>query len=277
MGLSSNILWHQTNKKSFYEILNSKKLLYSYCQERIILAFKLKPVAFPMISLSDYPLSEINHNKWAYGNYCIGFKQKWGVEAGFSPVWYCSYGSRGIRQLNILLAEAIKNNSKYLNGVIMYMFANMKLVDAPLETKNKIFNQYRFYDEREWRLVPYITETDKAGVLPYLTDVAYKKYKDEHDNSSLLEIGVDFQYDDISYIIVETDSEVQKARDIVGNKIHIFTKAEVIEDVEGVDHDGEIIISQEKQDIEAARRQLDRIKKAWIEAAERRKTKSNGK
>lgn len=277
MGLSSNILWHQTNEKGFYEILKSRKLLYSYCQERIIPAFKLKPVAFPMISLSDYPLSEINHNKWAYGNYCIGFKQKWGIEAGFSPVWYCSYGSRGIRQLNLLLAEAIKSDYKPLIGIVMFMFANMKLVDSPLETKNKTFNQYRFYDEREWRLVPYITETDKAGVLPYMTKVDYEKFKEEHNNSSLLEIGVEFQYDDISYIIVETDVDVQKVRNIVGEKTHIFTKAEVIEDVEGVDHHDELIPSQEQQDIEAARRQLDRIRKAWTEAAERRKKKSNGK
>lgn len=97
MGLSSNILWHQTDEAGFYKILESKKLFYSYSQERIIPSFKLKPVAFPMISVSDYPLSEIDNNQWAYGNYCIGFKQQWGVKAGFSPVCYCSYGSRSLR------------------------------------------------------------------------------------------------------------------------------------------------------------------------------------
>lgn len=90
MGLSSNILWHQTGEEGFYAILKSKRLRYSYCLERIIPEFKLKPIAFPMISVSDYPFSEIGNNKWAYGNYCIGFKQNWGVKVGFSPVTYCS-------------------------------------------------------------------------------------------------------------------------------------------------------------------------------------------
>lgn len=59
MGLSSNILWHQTDEKGFYDILRSKKLFYSYSREKIILLFDFKPVAFPMISVSDYPLSII--------------------------------------------------------------------------------------------------------------------------------------------------------------------------------------------------------------------------
>ena len=61
MGLSSNILWHQTNEKGFYEILESKKLRFSNCLERIIPEFKLEPIAFPMISVSEYPLSEIGN------------------------------------------------------------------------------------------------------------------------------------------------------------------------------------------------------------------------
>lgn len=93
MGLSSNILWHQTKSSGFYKILESKQLLYSYSLERIVPLKGFKAVAFPMISLSDFPFSEIANNKWTYGNYCIGFKREWGVKVGFSPVWYCSFGS----------------------------------------------------------------------------------------------------------------------------------------------------------------------------------------
>lgn len=102
MGLSSNILWHQTNEDSFYKILKSKKLLYSYSLEKIIPSFYFKPVAFPMISMSDYPVSEIGSNSWAYGDYCIGFRQIWGVKAGFSPVWYCT-----IRELSELVVKVV--------------------------------------------------------------------------------------------------------------------------------------------------------------------------
>lgn len=262
MGLSSNILWHQTNESGFYEILKSKKLRYSYCLERIIPEFHLEPIAFPMISVSDYPLSEIGNNKWAYGNYNIGFRQEWGVKAGFSPVWYCSMGSRGLRQLNVLLKDALKNESKGWFGAIMYLYALMKFDQAPLITKNKEFKKYRFYDEREWRIVPYITETDKAEVMPFLTEDGCKEYKANHNGSSLLDIGVDFQYEDIHYIIVDKVDDVQKTKDIVGDRIHVFTKDEVVENVIGIDHHDEIFPSPLEQDIEAAKRQLERTMNA---------------
>lgn len=275
MGLSSNILWHQTCEKCFYEILKSKKLKYSYCLERIIPEFKLKPIAFPMISVSDYPLSEIGNNKWAYGNYCIGFKQSWGVKEGFSPVWYCSIGSRGLRQLSVLLEDALKNESKGRFGAVMYLYALMKFNQAPLTTKNKEFKRYRFYDEREWRIVPYITETETAKVMPFLVGDGYKEYKNAHNGSSLLDIGVEFQYVDIHYIIVEKDEDVQKTKDIVGDRIHIFTKDEVVEDVIGVEHHDEILPSPEQLDSEAAQRHVTRLTMMAKELWEKRKEEKN--
>lgn len=271
MGLSSNILWHQTREDGFYKILKSKKLLYSYSLERIVPVKGMKPIAFPMISVSDYPISEISNNDWRYGSYCIGFRQEWGIKAGFSPVWYCSYGSHSLRQLYILLDEAIQRKSQGHIGVIMALFANMKLNQAPLQTKNQRFGKYRFYDEHEWRIVPYIAETDKAEVMPFLPEEGYNEYKENHNGNSLLDIGVEFQYDDIHYIIVEKEADVQKTRDIVGDKIHIFTKEEILEDVVGVAHHEEILPSQVDLDYEAAQRHVARMIKMAHDIWEQRK------
>lgn len=261
MGLSSNILWHQTNEQGFYEILKSKKLRYSYCLKRIVPEFKFKPIAFPMISVCDYPLSEIGNNQWAYGNYCIGFKQNWGVKAGFSPVTYCSLGSRSLQVLNILLDDSLKNDIQSRLGAVMYLFAHMKFVQAPLVTKHEKFKNYRFYDEREWRVVPYITETDNAELWPFYDEEGYMVFKKENNGTSLLDIGVDFQYDDIHYIIVEKEEDIHRTREIVGDRIHIFTKDEVVEDVIGVDHHEEMLPSPEQLDYEASMRHLARISK----------------
>ena len=270
MGLSSNILWHQTDEAGFFKILESKKLFYSYSQERIIPSFKLKPVAFPMISVSDYPLSEIGNNQWAYGNYCIGFKQQWGVKAGFSPVCYCSYGSRSLRQIDLLLHEAIQTDSQKIFGLAMFVFAHMKFVQAPLKTRSKSFSNYRFYDEREWRVVPYITETDQTEVMPFLTEDGYKVYKEAHNGSSRLDIGVDFQYDDISYVIVERKEDVMRVKTLLGDSCHIFTKEEILTDVVGIGHHEEILPSLEQQDFEAAQRHIERMSKKWKEALVKR-------
>ena len=275
MGLSSNILWHQTNEEGFYEILKSKKLRYSYCLERIVPEFKLKPIAFPMISVSDYPMSEVGNNKWAYGNYCIGFKQSWGVKVGFSPVTYCSYGSRGLKVLNLLLDDSLRNDNKSRFGAVMYLFAHMKFVQAPLVTKHKKFKNYRFYDEREWRVVPYITETDNAELWPFYDEEGYKVFKKENNGTSLLDIGVDFQYDDIHYIIVEKERDIHRTREIVGDRIHIFTKDEVVEDVIGVDHHEEILPSQFEMDLEASQRHLARVSKIMHDKMEEKFGKNN--
>lgn len=275
MGLSSNILWHQTNKNGFYSILKTKKLLYSYSLERVVPAFKMDPIAFPMISMCDYPFSEIGNNKWTYGNYCIGFKRSWGEKVGFSPVWYCSIGSRGLRQLDVLLEEGIKKESKGIFGVAMFLFAHIKFDQAPLKVNKRIFNKYRFYDEREWRIVPYITETDSAELYPFLTESGYKEYKQTHNGNSHLGIGVEFDYDDINYIIVENEEDVHCTREIVGERIHVFTKNEVVEDVIGVGHHEEIIPSPEQQDFEAAKRHIERIGSMLIEGLKKRKKGNN--
>ena len=69
MGLSSNILWHQTGEEGFYAILKSKRLRYSYCLERIIpvrirgtgtfihLLYTNKHILFPHESLSKCSLN----------------------------------------------------------------------------------------------------------------------------------------------------------------------------------------------------------------------------
>lgn len=260
MGLSSNILWHQTNEEGFYEILKSKKLRYSYSQERIILKLKLEPIAFPMISVSDYPFAEIGNNKWAYGDFCIGFNQNWGNNVGFSPVYYVNPNSHILNLLDNLFDNVAECGSPKDLNIAMYLFSNLKYIEGPLKTKKKNFKKYRFYDEREWRSVLRLADAEKAEISPVLTEDDYKKYKENHNGKPLLDMGIDFEYDDINYIIVEKKEDVRKAREIVGNEIHIFTKNEIVEDVIGVDHHEEIKPSEEQMDIEAALRQINRVK-----------------
>ncbi len=76
-----------------------------------------------------------------------------------------------------------------------------------------------------------------------------------------MDIGVEFSYDDIKYIIVDTEEDISKTRDIVGDKAHIFSKNEVIEDFVGIQHHEEILPSQEELDLEATERHLARISK----------------
>jgi len=73
MGLSSNILWHQTNIDGFKAILKSKSLSCSYSLETFL--NKEHKLAFPMISLSDIPVADIGEYMEQYGGYLFGFSR----------------------------------------------------------------------------------------------------------------------------------------------------------------------------------------------------------
>ena len=152
MGLSSNVLWHQTKKEGFFKILSCKKILYSYSLEK---SFHLKDdqgVAYPMISLSDIPMCEMPNNKWTYGDYAIGFTREWSIRNGFAPVWYCEPNSVVYRLLHQLAIETLGNDNKKRFGNYMYLFSNVKFIESKLKTSRRTYEKYRFYDEREYRL-----------------------------------------------------------------------------------------------------------------------------
>lgn len=263
MGLSSNVLWHMTKKDAFFSILKSKQLRYSYSLEKAFPLKDMKGVAFPMISMSDLPFSEIATTKWTYGDYAIGLSREWGVKKGFSPVWYCNVGSRVWMQLNKLVFEAGTNDDQGYFGIGMYLMSNVKFVQAPLISPKRKFKNYRFYDEREYRLVPYITETDKERIPPFILEEQYEQFK-KINGSSMLDFGVDFEYSDIKYLIVKSKSNVEEVKRILSNdgsssNILIVTKKDVMEDFVGIEHNDEIIPSQEQQDFYATQRHLQRM------------------
>ena len=261
MGLSSNILWHMTNRKAFFSILKSQELRYSYSLERVMPI--PQGVAFPMIGMCDLPFSEIATTKWSYGNYAIGLSREWGLKKGFSPVWYSDYDSRMLRELGKLFEETgASDNGKYFDSSI-YLFSNVKFVQAPLKTSKKQFKNYRFYDEREYRLVPYLEETYKLGYQSFLMVKAYELYK-EDKGSSLLDYGVDFGFEDVRYLIVKSDSNVREVKALLSkfkNAEHIIvvTKKDVLEDFIGTEHNEEILLSAEQFNYAGTQRHVDRM------------------
>lgn len=242
MGLSSNVLWHQTNKKGLMSILKSRKLYFSYSLENLLASDKFKGIAFPMVSLSDLPLSEFGDGKWAYGNYAIGLSRDWGVKNGFNPVCYCHQGSDYLRKMLDRLNSSVVAGDVILLEKALFPFAYMKLVEGPLPRKR--FAKYRFYDEKEIRLVP--DKESIVGFAPFLIDDQYDTYKKDKGNSLLGTLGVDFLYSDIRYILVENEkgrNQVQvllSNRDADINQIVILTKQEVLGDIVGNNHNEEL-------------------------------------
>lgn len=80
-----------------------------------------------------------------------------------------------------------------------------KNCSGDLIRNGKTVRNYRFYDEREWRLVP---DNDILGNISF--SVESKKYKESKDkyNEKLGSIRIKIFHTDILYVIVEKTSQI---------------------------------------------------------------------
>ena len=239
MGLSSNILWHQTNKEGLIKILKSRHFRFSYSKEQIL--DKKLNVAFPMISFCDLPFSEFSDYISKYGGYSIGMDKIWGYINHFNPVWYCQTGSYVKRIITDIMTNDLKPEDK-ATDVMIELMAYMKPHEGKLEVRGHKYLNYRFADEREVRLVPPSAWLEEHDMSFMLSEEQYSEYKEEHKNS-LLPIGVKFDWSDIKYIVVQNPNNVSEIKDLLkklgcdNGDIHIFSQGQIKEDFIGVEHD----------------------------------------
>lgn len=242
MGLSSNILWHQTSKKGFYTILETLQLRYAYSVETIFVDGGVIRAAFPMVSFCDLPFSELDfflncENSYVgkkfsnYGGYVFGFTREWGKRNGLSPVWYCDQHSDILTQIH----DYWTNNK--LNIFLYNLVGNIKNAEGQLE---KFYaDRYRFLDEREYRKLAPFSMLPEDKII--LTPEQYDKYKADK-GSSLLEPGIEgihFCGSDIAYIIVpdiEDKHTVLRQYGHIFGRMPIFTRDEINENFIGIRH-----------------------------------------
>ena len=241
MGLSSNILWQQTDRKGLIGILKTKMLKYGYSRERVFEDQNKLQFAIPMVSMCDIPFSELTPYLGKYGNYSIGLTREWGYKNHFNSVWYCRRNSSVYKMLSKALKVAQANDNREVIKTVFGLLCYMKFEEASLIQKN--YSKYRFMDEREFRLCPSFEELQEAGASMMLDEERYSKYKSENNGSSILQIGIPFDWSDVKYIIIKsgtspaTFKKLLKEEGCNNDQICIFTENQVKEDFIGVDHD----------------------------------------
>lgn len=234
MGLSSNILWHQTSKNGLLNIIKQKKFRYSYSLESIKVSGENEPLelAFPMISFCDFAIEDIGNYITRYGNYTIGLSRDWGFSNGINPVWYCNENVKILHKL--LSCETNRCNEMKL---IYELLSYVKNYNGEL-LKRK-FKDYRFYDEREMRFTLEYDYMYRLGLEPFIREkFRYDSYKEKHNKSSLLNIGIDFNYSDIRYIIAQNDKDIIDFKELIGvdYNINYFTIDQIRNDFIGDNH-----------------------------------------
>lgn len=241
MGLSSNIIWHQTDIKGFNAILKSRCLMCSYSLETFL--DKDQKIAFPMISLSDIAVADIKEYMGQYDGYLIGFSREWVIKNGFNPVWYCEKNNQALNahKKKIYHDSCSDDNVNRDAALLALQYgAYIKDIEGPLhvKSKNKTYSNYRFYDEREYRYVPDFNDLLSKGIMPCLLENDYNEYKKIKGNS-LIQSSIPFTLADIKMLIVQTDKQAIKLKQKLKNisqSIHVFSQNEIKQSIIGIGH-----------------------------------------
>ena len=210
-------LFHFTDKGGLFSILEST-FKVSYAREKISGYNQQRDFAVPMVSFCDLRISELNVHMSKYGKYGIGLTKEWANRKGLNPVMYvnkhCPFTNDFIkaidgiyRHLNLIEDENEfqKLNIDYMNVLNVYRY--LKNYEGELiRSDAEIDPNYRFADEREWRFVPPL---GSSGFFPFLpiSRVRTKRLKAE-ENNRISNIRLEFEPDDIKYLIIKSESEI---------------------------------------------------------------------
>ena len=230
MGLSSNELFHFTKFKFLKSILENKAFYPRYSLEFCHLSnqFERKaPLApIPMVCFCDIPLEMSKEHRLRYKNFGITMTESWKLKNKLNPVTYYQFDSH----LANVTCEPM-NTSNYFNELINDYYKSDKRIHIlatiaeklryqqyfikQYENKEDIYINYagkvrkfekrRFYDEREWRYIPFQAEQNEdlfITIEDFDNETTLNKANNRMENYRL-----SFEFDDISFLIVETEEE----------------------------------------------------------------------
>jgi hypothetical protein len=229
MGLSSNSLIHLTKtKEAIVGILESNFKL-KYCMEEINTSSGSITAGFPMVSFCDIPLSEIKNHITKYGSYGIGLKKEWANRNGLNPVIYVDKHSILGSQFRLSFQKLLtgKDKEELLDHeiAIFDLVRYMKNYQDKLNHNGVVEEHYRYSDEREWRYVP-----DYKVVNPFVSKNNYNTVEKKNtENKKLEHLELFFEPNDISYVIIEKESEISEFIDVLRKS---KAKKYAMEDVE---------------------------------------------
>lgn len=216
---SANVLFKFMGELAYLkEALELKAILPRYYEEKIeyLNIDNLSEIAIPMSCFCDIHLNKINHHISKYGKYGIGLNKKWGVESGIQPIQYLNTKSPLVKSLSEILHIAFSQGKSSQNDInklykkhILYQLFYVKPLKGIMPISNQKTAYRNFHDEKEWRFVPNFDEvnTDLRPIIkaPYINGKSLSNYSEAiKENEGL---WLKFNYTDIKYMIVESDSE----------------------------------------------------------------------
>jgi hypothetical protein len=208
MAISTNSIIHYTNSIEILKLILNEGFKLKYCNEILVLNDGGSAAAHPMISFCDIPLSESTKHFEAYGHFGIGLTKEWAIKNGINPVLYIDKDSLIAKSLYELIKarrESESNLTPEQKSLVLNIKSYAKNYSGALKRNGKISGNYRFYDEREWRLIP--SKEVLGSNSSSIESSNYEKSKDSY-NEKLNSIRIKFDHTDVSYVIIEKTNQI---------------------------------------------------------------------
>lgn len=168
-----------------------------------------------MVSFADLRLTELKGNIGTYGKFGIGMTKEWAINRGLNPVMYASKESlftenfiKGIEDFFNLVVNSNDTTGRfetaYNNTINTLRYIKNYKGDLIRRGKSTKPN-YVFANEKEWRYVPPIVG-DILSFIP-IDEIKTSQQKSYY-NQKVAHLRLHFQPDDIKYLIVEKDSDI---------------------------------------------------------------------
>jgi hypothetical protein len=225
-ALSANSLFHFTSGIDYLTSILDNGLCPRFCIEDLAPFLpKLYPdaeVAQPMVCFCDIPLSLIHRHISKYGYYGIGFTKEWGKSHGVSPVVYVYPHAATSDLMRLILYKAFLCQAQVDLAKLDEVMSPIHVLKNYFKTiRGRMFRGgryteevFHFYDEREWRYVPFDIldrlAQDGHHVRVFLTKDEFltNDVREYHHRLLADHCAIKFTADDIRYVFVRAESEV---------------------------------------------------------------------
>lgn len=225
-------LFHMTNQWSTLELILERGLMAQYCTELISSEERAIRAAFPMISCSNLNIDEAKRDLRSYGTLGIALSQSWGQRNNFNPVLYLdrhsyltmdfiksfeSISERKKREINSCIQGVLIGDRNLFVKMMMKFFSHTKNYEGELIRQGSVVeSRYQFGLEREWRKV--IQHED----VQFFLSGDELKNKNSY-NQKISAHLCDFKLSEIEYIVIETNDEKERAKEILKKKYSVAT------------------------------------------------------
>jgi hypothetical protein len=218
---SADYLFHYTNKLDHLISIMNDNFKPFYCLESLehlnLTELKIEGMAYPLVCFCDLPLGRHEEHKEKFGNYGIGMNKDWGIKNHLSAVVYSNKESMtalGLRVLikmgHLLQKKLTEYEFRAFNNSVSILIMNYKQYEGrSYDKKDKIFSKEptRFYNEREWRYIPFEVEGLKLNleIAEYQnSDILAKENKTIQANNRLM-----FNLNDVNFLFLNDETEIE--------------------------------------------------------------------